>query len=551
MKKKATIVIGLLLCLSVGLFAGGGQESSSDSGSVKPAEAGTVKSVEQKIIFIVNNEAEDMDPTTSQETFALPVINNCFMGLLTTDENGGLVPGLAESWEVSADGTVYTFKIRANAKWSDGQDLTASDFVYSWLRVMDSSVASQSAGFMKPYIKNGTKYWDGEVSAEEVGVTALGPKTFQVTLEAAVPQIMQVFNIRCFFPVRKDVVEADPEAWHRNPETHVSNGPFKLKEVNFGESIVIVKNEYFWNADKVKLEEITFRTIPELTTALTAMETGDVDGIYAVPGAEIPRLRTESDEFYILPGCGTTYYLLNNKSKGLDDVRTRMALSLALDRNEILDVIAQGIGIPALGLIPPGIILDGKDFRESTNFAGVTAEAQPEEAQQLLAEAGYPNGKGFPVLRLGYYTNPSVKKLVEVMQQMWKKNLNIDVEIENAEWQVFFVDVQAHDYDIAAMGNGADYPHPGPFLETFGPEDAVHFVTWDNTEYNTYINAAMKSSNEKVIAENLHKAEDMLLAEGRLINLYHRGFTMMMGNHVKNWRRDVLNMIFFHYAYVE
>jgi oligopeptide transport system substrate-binding protein len=548
MKKRVTLTISMLLCMTFVLFVGGCKESSTGSGNDKSSAA---ISVEQKIIFIVNNEAEDMDPTTSQETFALPVINNCFMGLFTTDDNGALVPGLAESYEVSADRTVYTFKIRDNAKWSDGQDLTADDFVYSWLRVMDPKVASQSAGMMKPYIKNGSKFWDGEVSADKVGLVALDAKTFQVTLEGAIPQIMQVFNIRCFYPVRKDVVEANPDGWHRDPETFISNGPFKVKELNFSESVVLVKNEYFWNVDEVKLEEITFRTIPELTTALTAMETGDVDGIYEVPGAEVPRLRIDSDEFYILPACGTTYYLLNNNSKGLDDVRTRMALSLALDRNEILDIIAQGIGVPALGLIPPGLVLDGKDFREGTDYAGVTAEAQPEKARQLLAEAGYPNGEGFPSLRLGYYTNPRVKKLVEVMQQMWKKNLNIDVVIENAEWQVFFADVQNHDYDIAAMGNGADYTHPSPFLESFGADDPVKFVTWDNTEFNKYMDAALKSTDEKSIAANLHKAEDLLLKESNMINLYHRGFNMMMGNHVKNWRRDVLNMIFFHYAYVE
>jgi oligopeptide transport system substrate-binding protein len=546
MKKRVafTVAVSLLLCLTFGLFAAGSQESS-DSASA------AVASVEQKITFIVNNEAEDMDPTTSQETFALPVINNCFMGLFTTDDKGALVPGLAESYEVSANGTVYTFKIRENAKWSDGQDLTAGDFVYSWLRVMDKDVASQSAGMMKPYIKNGSKFWDGEVSADEVGLEALDNKTFQVTLEGAFPQILQVFNIRCFYPVRQDVVEANPDSWHRNPETFISNGPFKVKELNFGESVVLVQNEYFWNADEVKLEEITFRTIPELSTALTAMETGDVDGIYAVPGAEIPRLRIESDEFYILPACGTTYYLLNNYSEGLDDARVRMALSLALDRNEIIDVIAQGIGVPAMGLIPPGVILDGKDYREGTDFAGVTGDAQPEKARQLLAEAGYPDGEGFPELRLGYYTNPSVKKLVEVMQQMWKKNLNIDVAIENADWQVFFADVQSHDYDIAAMGNGADYAHPSPFLETFGADDPVSFVTWDNTEYNMYMDAALKSTDEASIAANLHMAEDLLLNDANVLNLYHRGFTMMMGDHVKNWRRDVLNMIFFHYAYVE
>lgn len=540
MKKMVTLTAVLLLLAGTFLFAGGQKEEGT---------AADV-SVPQKLVYVVNNEADDLDPGTSAETFADPAIINCFEGLVTTDENETPVPGVAESWTISPDGTVYTFKIRKNAAWSDGKALTAGDFDYSWKRVLDPAVGAKNAGMLYSFIKNGEKCYNGELPMDQAGIRVIDDYTIEVTLEAPTPYMLQMFAFRCFYPVRKDIVEADPEGWHRKAETYIGNGPFMVKEMNFGESIVLVKNEHYWDAGNVKLEEITFRTIGELSTALTAMESGDVDGIENVPAAEIPRLKAQSDEFYILPALGTTYYLYNNQRKPLDDVRVRKALSLALNRREIVDTVIQGAGIPAFAIVPLGLAIGGKDFREVGGYYGGTETANVEEARRLLAEAGYPDGKGFPDITLGYYTHPTVKQLVEAMQQMWKKNLNIDLKITNAEWQVYYADVMAMNYDIAAMGWGGDYAHPMTFMAIFTSESPNNLTNWGSAEYDGYIAAAQKETNGDKILEYLHKAEDLLMEEQRILNIYHRSYTMMMADHVKDWKRTVLGSIIFKNAYI-
>jgi len=538
--KRVLIILSALLVPFTGLFAAGSQESPAADAAAAP----------QKIVYVVNDEADDLDPGTSSETFADPAIINCFEGLVTTDENETPIPGTAESWTISPDGLVYTFVIRENAKWSDGKALTAEDFAYSWKRVLDPATGAKNAGMLYGYIKNGSKVFRGELPADEAGIKVLDERTIEVTLEAPTPYMLQMFAFRCFYPVRKDMVEADPEGWHRNAATYVGNGPFKVSEMNFGESIVLVKNENYWDAANVKLEEITFRVIGELSTALTAMESGDVDGIESVPSTEVPRLKAESDDFYILPALGTTYYHFNNQNAPLDNAKVRQALSLALDRREIVNTILQGAGIPAFAVVPPGLAIGGKDFREEGGLYGGVESADVEGARKLLAEAGYPDGEGFPELTLSYYTHPTVKKLVEAMQQMWKKNLNIDLKVANAEWQVYYADVMAMNYDICAMGWGGDYAHPMTFLAIFTSETTNNLTNWSDPVYDSYIEGAQKETDSDAILDYMHKAEDLLMTENRVLPIYHRSYTMMMGSHVKDWRRNVLGSIIFKDAYV-
>jgi len=537
--KKILLVLLISAVTLTSAFAGGKQEASSAAADVP-----------QKIVYVVNDEASDLDPGTSAQTFADPAIINCFEGLVTTDANETPVPGTAESWTISDDGLVYTFTIRENAKWSDGKALTAEDFAYSWKRVLDPATGSKNAGMLYSYIKNGAKVFAGELPMDEAGIKVIDERTIEVTLESPTPYMLQMFAFRCFYPVRKDIVEADPEGWHSSAATYISNGPFKASEMNFGESIVLVKNENYWDAANVKLEEITFRVISELSTALTAMESGDVDGINDVPAAEIPRLKAESDAFYILPALGTTYYHFNNQVAPLNDGRVREALSLALDRRELVDTITQGAGIPAFAVVPPGLAIGGTDFREAgTNYGG-SEKANVEKAQKLLAEAGFPGGEGFPELRFSYYTHPTVKKLVEAMHQMWKKNLGIDLKIANAEWQVYYADVLAMNYDICAMGWGGDYAHPMTFLAIFTSDSANNLSNWSDPAYDASIASAQSETDSDKILEYMHQAENLLMEENRILPVYHRSYTMMMGSQVKDWRRTVLGSIVLKDAFV-
>ncbi|MDB5536692.1 MAG: peptide transporter substrate-binding protein, partial [Devosia sp.] len=342
-----------------------------------------------ELTYVVNNESAKYDPGTTAETFAAPIIGNTFEGLVRFDKAGEIVPALAEKWEVSEDGLTYTFHLR-DAKWSDGKPVVAGDFVYAWTRVLDPATGAMNSAMLYPIV--GAEEHYNAAGKGDISVSAPDDKTLTFTLKARVPYMMQLLTYTTFFPVREDVVTADPEGWTRNPATFIGTGPFRVTEFNAGESVVFEKNPNYYDAAAVSLDKLTFRLIPDPATALAAMEAGDVDGIEAVPAPEIPRLSVESDAFMVVPALGTTYAFFNPAQKPLDDVRVRKALSMAIDREEIVEFVLQSADIPAMGVVPPGMIVDGQEFTEGRDTFGLAPTAEVEGAKALLAEAGYPDG---------------------------------------------------------------------------------------------------------------------------------------------------------------
>ncbi|NNG02220.1 MAG: peptide ABC transporter substrate-binding protein [Desulfobacteraceae bacterium] len=512
--------------------------------------ASGVSAASQEIMYVVNNEADLYDPGVTNETFAMPVVGNAFEGLVKLDEIGNVVPAAAGSWDISADGLVYTFHLRKNLKWSDGKPLTALDFEYAWKRVLTPKTGAKYADLLF-YIKNGKAFFDGETTEKEVGVSAVDDHTLRMELGEVTPYMLQLMTFWVYCPVRKDMVEKDPEGWSRKPELYISNGPFKVAEMNIGKSMVLVKNEHYWNAGKVKLNKVTFRVIPELSTALAAMEAGDVDGIEDVPPAEIPRLMVESKAFSVIPSLGSRYAFLNSRKPPLNDVRVRQALAKAIDRMEIIDHVLQSSDVPGMALVPPGLGIGGADFREAGGNYGLTENAQVDEAKKLLADAGYPDGKGFPVLDFKYYSHPVIKKLVEATAQMWKKNLNIDSKISNMEWKVYYPEVQKLNYDVAMMGWGADYPHPMTFLDVFLKDGANNHSSWGSVEYDKFVALAKQAVEVKKALEYMHKAEDVLMNDMAILTFHYRAYNMMMSERVKEWRRSSMGAIYFENAYIE
>jgi len=504
----------------------------------------------QELIYVVNHEADLFDPGITGETYAVPIIVNAFEGLVKIDKAGALVPAAAESWEISDDGLEYTFSLRKGAKWSDGKPLTAADFVFAWTRVLKPETGSKYAEMLF-YIKNGKQYYKGEVDEKALGFSAIDNHTIKMTLESPTPYMLQLMTFWVYFPVRKDIVEKNPDGWARKPETYIGNGPFQTTEMNLGQSVVFKKNENYWRADQVKLEKLTIRLIPEMATALIAMEAGDVDGIENVPPAEIPRLQVENDNFVVIPGLGTTYYLMNNQHKPLDDIRVRKALSLAIDRRQLIEHVLQSGDEPAFAIVPYGLSFNGKDFREEGGGYGLTESAQVEQAKALLAEAGYPNGEGFPVLHFKYSSGTIIKKIVEALQQMWKQALNIDFKVSSSEWKVYYPEIQNGDYDIAQMGWGADYAHPMTFLDIFLTNGPNNHTFWASPEYDKFVALSKETTDIGKSVEFMHKAEDVLMNDMAILPLFHRSYAMMMGQHVKGWYRSSLGFIYFEDAYLE
>ncbi len=494
------------------------------------------------LTYVVNNESATYDPGLTSETFAAPIIGNTFEGLVRFNKEGEIEGAMADSWEISADGLTYTFHLR-DALWSDGQPVTAQDFVYAWMRVLNPASGAKNPSQF--YLIDGAESHYANGGTGDVAISAPDDRTLSFTLTNRIPYMMQLLAYTNWFPVRQDVVEADPEGWTRESATFIGNGPFKVTEFNFGESVVFAKNDNYYDADAVSLDTLTFRLIPDQATALTAMESGQVDGIEAVPAPEIPRLMAESDAFMIVPALGTTYAFFNPGKSPLDDVRVRKALSMAVNRQDIVDFVLQSADQPAIGLVPYGMTLDGQDFRDGTDSYGLSVNAQPEAAAALLAEAGYPDGEGFPETIFVTYTSPPIEKLLEAIQQMWKENLNIDVEIEATEWQVYYPEVQKIEYQIAQMGWGADYPHPMTFLDVFLPDSPNNLAAWKSPDFAAALDAAKATDDEAESLAHMREAEAILMNDHVILPMYHRYNYMMMSPEVEGFWRSTLNVPYF------
>ena len=560
---KRFLTTGLSLLLVLALLSGcGGNTASKTEDDAKTTTNETPKdnnqtttpadtaTTEQKIVFALHDVPDGLDPNITNNSFAMPFLDNCFEGLVTSNANNELVPALAEKWEVSEDGKTYTFTLKDGLKWSDGSPLTTADFMFSFERTLKPETAAQNVNMITNYVLNAQEYYEGKVTFDQVGFKAPDEKTLVIELISPTSFFIDLLALQVYVPLNKATVEANGDKWTLSADTYVVNGPFKITKLNLNEASVLTKNENYWDADSVTLEEITFRMIKDQATALIAFDSNEIDGMRSVPMADFARLKAESDELHIMPTYATTYYLINTKKAPYDNVLVRKALNLAIDRKSLIENVLQSSDMPARALLGPGYVVNGKDYIEGRSDYGIGDTANVEEARKALAEAGYPDGKGFPTLQLSYYTSPQVKLIAEALAQMFKENLNINVEISNSEWAVYFADVQAMKYEVAAMGAGADFMHPMTFLPSFTTNDYLNLSGYSNPAYDAKVNE-IKTELDPVKALTLiREAEDIMMADYPFLPLYHRSSSLMMKDYVKGWSLSPLSQLSFKYAKV-
>ncbi|OHD82025.1 MAG: hypothetical protein A3J97_10135 [Spirochaetes bacterium RIFOXYC1_FULL_54_7] len=506
---------------------------------------------EGKLTFALQSEPDGYDPGITNNSFASPFMTQLFEGLVTYNAAGEIVPGNAESWTISPDGKVYTFSLRKNLKWSNGKPLTAKDYQYSLLRVLDPATGARFADMLTVYVVGAEEYYAGKGAKEAVGIKVINDYSLQITLKEPAPYYLGILAMWVYSPVNQEAVQSSPERWTMDPATFVSNGPFKVASIKMGEGLILQKNEHYWNAANVRISEINFRFILEPATALSAFEKGEIDGFREVPASDIPRLRTSSDALHILPSFGTTFYDVNNTKAPYSDPKVRRALALALDRDELINNVLQAPSTPTMALVSPGYVFNGVDFTEAHKKYGFSAKADVEQARKLLAEAGFPNGAGFPELELSYYTNATVKKMVEAMQQMWEKNLNIKVKIAVEDWAIYYARIQKMDYDVGAMGWGGDYLHPMTFLQLFTSTSTNNHVGYKNPEYDALIAKAINETDPAKAVVLMHQAEDIFVRDLPVISLYSRSLSIMIAPYVKDWTFTALANLYFKDAYIE
>jgi oligopeptide transport system substrate-binding protein len=498
-------------------------------------------------------DPKTIDPSLNGASDGGDVISNTFEGLVR-ERSGEVIPGIAKSWDTSADGTVVTFHLR-ESNWSDGSPLTAEDFVYGWKKGIDPATASEY-GWIWHYtnVVNAEAANNGEVSLDEVGIKAIDDLTFEVTLTSPTDYFVSLSSFYHFRPLKKSVVE-DPAGadgiWAKTPALAVSNGPFKLTSYKVGDGMTLEKNEHFWNTSKVGIDIINVKFIDVASTAMTAYSAGEFDFLNDVPPADIPKLVAENPEFYVFPLLGTYYYNFNMELELWSDSRVRRALAYGIDREMISETLARG-NVPAAGFVPPGFPDDkGNDFFETAGTYGVSLDSgSVEDGKKLLADAGYPDGEGFPKFTLLYNTSEGHQLVAEMVQEMWKTNLGIECTLENQEWAVFQDTRKQGDYEVSRGGWITDFLDPMGLLAIFVDGNDYNDPKYNNPAYNE----AMATASSTYGAEHfkaLYAAQDILMKDMPVVPVYHYTDYFLSSSKLKGWDRSMLGQIDFSTAYIE
>ncbi|MBD3419795.1 MAG: peptide ABC transporter substrate-binding protein [Chitinivibrionales bacterium] len=494
---------------------------------------------EQILHFGNGSEPQDLDPHIVTGVPEHNIIVALLEGLVAEHpEDLSPVPGAAARWEQSEDGLTYTFFLQQDGTWTNGDPVTAQDFVYSFRRMLTPSLAGEYA-YMLYCMKNAEKYHKGDITDfADVGVAAIDDTTLTIELAKPTPYFLSLMTHYSWFPVHRPTIEKYGKIdqrgskWTR-PEHYVGNGPFILKEWKLNEIVIVEKSPTYWDNKTVKLNQIRFYPIESAQTEERAFRSGQLHVTGTVPLNKIEVYQREQPELLSIdPYLGTYYYLVNVTEKPLDDPRVRRALAMSIDRTSIVDNVLKGGQLPAFHFTPP-------------NTNGYKAQAKSaydvDKAKELLAQAGYPNGEGFPEVEVLYNTSEAHQILAQAIQQMWNKNLNITVSLINQEWKVYLETQKKKEYDISRAGWIGDYNDPNTFLDLWVTGGGNNRTGFSNGMYDSLIDAASKEQDRQTRYGYFQEAEKILMEEMPVIPIYFYTSLSLIQPGVKGYYPTILD----------
>lgn len=497
MKKKLTAALLTLTLVCTGALSGCVTADPS-------AEAG-----EKGITVAISSDTGTMDPAGSIALTYLAYSVSALDELLTYDENGEIEYRAAESYEVNDDSTVWTFHLREDALWSDGTPVTSADFMNTITRALDPASGSGYANYLFP-IENAEAIYNGEADVDSLGVETPDEHTLIFRLAEPCVYFLDLLRLPVYTPSCSEYADSVDSGWDRDPETSLSNGPFCLAEYVPDQYFVLEKNENYWNADAVKLDTITYRFFDDTQSMANAYEAGEADVATSL-SSTVMEAYEGTDDLFVTDQIATRYIYMNLNVEPLNDVRVREAINLAINREELCQIVGSDTE-PAYNLVAK-YMKDKNTGEYFVDEADQPFEEDVAKAQELLAEAGYPNGEGFPELTYNYPTLEMDSDTAQVIQEQLKENLNITINLEAQELQANYSTRYAGDFDLCRMNWTADFADPYTYLSMLLSNSTYNCSGINDTEYDSIVAASNSESDPAKRSELLHQAEQLAVGE--------------------------------------
>ncbi|OEH55989.1 MULTISPECIES: peptide ABC transporter substrate-binding protein [Oceanobacillus] len=549
MKNKKLLLI-LLALLTVFVLAActanedAGEPDDADAGETEEEKGQDEEAAGEKVLRLNNGvEPTSLDPSIGFDQVSWDPLNNLMEGLTRLDQDHVAGPGVAENWDISEDGLTYTFHLREDANWSNGDPVVAEDFVYAWKYMLDPENAS-SAAFLAYFIEGAEAFNNGEGSADDVKITAVDEKTLEVVLEAPTGFFLDVLTNPAFFPVNHKVAEENAE-WHAEADSFVANGPFLLESWDHDSEMVFAKNTEYWDADAVNLDKIHFAMVNDTNTQYQMFETGELDTASIPP--EMSDELIDGDNVFIGDYGGLEFFRFNITEEPFQNKNIRKAFAYAINREDIATYVVKNGVEPAYGFVSPGFTTpDGGDFRdENGNLVEFDPDTAKEFLEQGMEEEGYSE---LPSIVLSYNTSDTNKAVAESIQNMLSENLGVEVTLENQEWNVFAEAQQNLELQLSRSSFINDYNDPVNFLESFITDSYMNRTGWSNDEYDELIEKGKTETDEEQRYEYLYEAERLLAEEMVAMPIRYYNTVVLEADHVEGILRHPVGYFDLKYA---
>lgn len=527
-KKSAIVSMSIVLLAGTALIGCG-----------KKDESGAAAAADQKFRMLIASEPPSLDPGLAQDNNSSTVLRPIYEALTRKDESGEVKPAAAEKWDVSKDGLKYTFYLRKDAKWSNGDPVKASDFEFAWKRALDPAMTPPAPyAYQLYYIKNAEEYNTKAITdANQVGVKAKDDYTLEVELKSPTPYFDSLVSFYTYFPLNEKHVKANPK-FAAEASTMVTNGPFLLKEWKHNDSLTLVKNPNYYAAKDIKLTEVNMKILNDPGAMLNMYNTGQIDWAgrptNEFPVDQLPKLKADKAMNLQIKGIASTYYYeFNTKAAPFDNVKIRKAFSMAIDRKAIVDKITQGDQLPAFGLVPPGIKGEKKTFREEVkdDYFKEDAAAAKKLLEEGMKEKGYTK---LPDVTLIYNKSEAHKKIAEAVVDMWRKTLGVEVKLEVQEFGVYIKNRQNGNFQVARAGWGADYNDPMTYIDLLLSTGGNNNSKYNNAEYDKLIKEAYSTADEAKRMKAMAQAEKIMINDMPVAPIYYYTGIWAQKDYVKN-----------------